>query len=110
MHQRNNKIINRIKEVIFKTDPTAQAFLYGSRARGTAKKDSDWDILILINQENNYLSVEQKFRHNLYDIEIDFGEVISTYVVSKHDWETKYVITPFYTNIKKEGIKLWMKI
>ena len=55
MNQQNDKILNRIKEIIFKTDPTAQAYLYGSRARGTAKKDSDWDILILINQEKNYL-------------------------------------------------------
>ena len=106
MNQPNDKILNRIKETIFKTDPTAQAYLYGSRARGTAKKDSDWDILILINQEKNYLTIEQKFRHNLYDIEIDSGEVISTYVVSKHDWETKYSITPLYANIKKEGIQL----
>lgn len=106
MEQLNKIMLNKIKEIIFKTDPTAEAFLYGSRARGTAKSDSDWDILILLNQEIINLNLEQKFRHNLYDIEIDTGEVISTYVVSKHDWETKYSITPLYTNIKKEGIQL----
>ena len=73
MHHKNDIIFKRIKETIFKTDPTAQAYLYGSRARGTAKKDSDWDILILIDQEKNYLIEEKKFRHNLYDIEIDSG-------------------------------------
>jgi|SRR3989339_698358 len=106
MEQLNNTMLNKIREIIYKTDPTAKAILYGSRAKGTAKKDSDWDILILLNQENFNLKVEQSFRHNLYDIEIDTGEVISTYVVSKQEWETKYSITPLYASIKKDGIQL----
>lgn len=108
MKFRKNKIIEKIKEVIYNSDPTAQIILYGSRARGTSKKDSDWDILILLNEKNISISDEQKFRHKLYDIEIDTGEVISTYVVSKYDWDTKYSITPLYFNINKEGVILWL--
>lgn len=78
MNKQNTIILKKIKDIIFTTDPTVEAFLYGSRARGTDNKDSDWDILILLNQENINLSVEQKFRHNLYDIELESGEVIST--------------------------------
>jgi len=29
-------------------DPTARIILYGSRARGDAQPDSDWDLLILL--------------------------------------------------------------
>ncbi|MBQ1850902.1 MAG: nucleotidyltransferase domain-containing protein, partial [Paludibacteraceae bacterium] len=29
----------------------ASLWLYGSRARGTARKDSDWDLLVLIDKD-----------------------------------------------------------
>lgn len=104
--QQDKIILSRIKETINKIDPSAEIFLYGSRARGTARNDSDWDILILLNQQKITVPTEQKFRHNLFDIEIDTGEVISTYVVSKNDWETIYSITPMYESVKKEGKRL----
>ena len=106
MSDREEKILQKIREIVYKTDPEAEIILYGSHARGTAKEYSDWDLLILLNRQNITLETEQIFRHNLYDIEVDTGEIISTYVVSKNDWETKYSITPLYENIKREGMLL----
>lgn len=106
MPDREEYILQKIRDIVYKTDPTAEIILYGSHARGTAKQYSDWDLLILLNGQNITLETEQKFRHNLYDIEIDTGEIISTYVVSKNDWETKYSITPLYASIKREGLHL----
>lgn len=101
-----NSITQKIKNSVKETDPSAQLILYGSRARGDAKDDSDWDILILLNNTNVSLQDEQKFRHKLYDIELETGQAISTFVYSKQDWETKLSVTPLYYNIKKEGIYL----
>ena len=106
MSDREENILKKIKEIVYKTDPSAEIILYGSHARGTARQYSDWDLLILLSRQNITLETEQTFRHNLYDIEIDTGEIISTYVVSKNDWETKYSITPLYANIKREGLHL----
>jgi len=40
-------ILEKVKEIVQATDPEAEVILFGSRARGDAMEDSDWDILIL---------------------------------------------------------------
>jgi len=42
------EILDKIKKTVTNQDKTAKVYLYGSRARGTAKNDSDWDLLILL--------------------------------------------------------------
>lgn len=90
-----------IKEI----DPEAEIILYGSRARGDERSDSDWDILVLTDYpiDNNKESV---FRDHLYDLELETGEPFSIFVYSKLDWNTKQKITPFYHNVIHYGIPL----
>jgi len=47
----NKNILMEIKRLVEEKDASAKIYLYGSRAKGTAKKDSDWDLLILLNRE-----------------------------------------------------------
>ena len=98
-----DKILQRIKLLVFQIDPTAKIYLYGSRARGTAKPDSDWDLLILLNKDEITNEVEQNITYPLYDLEFETGEVISPMVYSEKEWTTKYRITPFYSNVMSEG-------
>ena len=93
-----------IRQKVNELDDTAEVILYGSRARGDNKRDSDWDVMILLNRRNVDKKVEQIFRHHLLDIELEIGVPISVFVYSKSDWEGKYSITPLFKNIKKEGI------
>lgn len=99
-------IAKQISEKIKKKDPTANVFLFGSRAREDARDDSDWDILILIDQPKLDRSQESKYRDEIFNLELDLGIPISTFIYSKSDWETKFALTPFYQNVQKEGIKL----
>ena len=57
-------IANRIRDVIKAIDPQAHIILFGSRARGEAKKDSYWDILILIDSQVN-IEIERSFRYTI---------------------------------------------
>jgi predicted nucleotidyltransferase len=106
MEKYKNHIINLIKNKIHRKNPEAQIILYGSRARGDFNKYSDWDILILLNESIVDKKKEMEYREEIFDIELETGESISTFVFSKKDWENKYSITPLYDNIKKEGIHI----
>jgi predicted nucleotidyltransferase len=96
----------QIKEVVAETDSSAMAILFGSRARGDAKKDSDWDVLILLKKNNVSIKDEQAFRHKLYDLELKIGMPISTFVYSLNDWKNKLLYTPLHQNVDREGIIL----
>jgi predicted nucleotidyltransferase len=93
----------RIKGIVLEQEPKAKVYLYGSRSRGTAKTDSDWDILILLNKEKVTFEDEERITSPLYDLEFETGEVISPMVYTEREWNTKYKVTPFYRNIMREG-------
>ncbi len=105
MNKREQHIANLIKTAIYTKNPEAKVILFGSHARGKANKDSDWDILILLNRPVDR-NTEREYREELFNVELETGEPISTIVYSKSDWESKFVVTPFYENVTKEGIVL----
>lgn len=105
MKTKTEYITRLIRKSINTIDPTAEVILYGSRARGDERQDSDWDILILTNYASN-LEIERKFRNKLYDLELETGEVFSVFVYSKNDWQTRQKITPFYQNVSLEGLRI----
>ena len=102
----NDLIRNRITRSIHEKDPNAEIFLFGSRARGDNRPDSDWDILILVDNKVVTNEVEDKFRDDLYDIELESGQIISTFIYPKKYWEKTLVYSPLYSNVNKEGIRL----
>lgn len=99
-------ILEKVRKSIKNSDPNASAYLFGSRARGDHKKDSDWDILILVDEEKVTNEVDDRFRENLYKIELETGQIISTFVYSKSHWNGKMRYSPLYEDLKLEGIAL----
>jgi Nucleotidyltransferase domain. len=101
-----DSILDNITKAIHSKDPNAEAFLFGSRARGDNRPDSDWDILILIDNLDITNEIEDKFRDDLYNLELESGQIISTFIYSKYYWKNKLIFSPLYKNVKKEGIRL----
>jgi predicted nucleotidyltransferase len=100
---KQDELLARIKQIVLSVEPTAKIYLYGSRARGEARRDSDWDLLILLNEEKITDALELKVTYPLYDLGIDLGEVISPMVYSAKEWATKHQITPYYEKVMSEG-------
>jgi uncharacterized protein len=96
-------ILSRIKGIVLSQEPSAKIYLYSSRAHGTMRSDSDWDLLILLNKEKITLDVERNVTYPLYDLEFEIGEVITPLVFSEKEWNSKHRFTPFYSNVMKEG-------
>ena len=96
----------KVKETVRKHDPTAQITLFGSRARGDAASDSDWDFLILLAEPAD-AHVKKAIRHALYEIEWDSGQVISCVIHSRDEWHSAPLTsTPFHSSIDREGVTL----
>lgn len=51
MIRRKQHIIQLIRQKVNEIDNTAEVILYGSRARGDNKRDSDWDVMILLKRK-----------------------------------------------------------
>ena len=103
---RKELILNRISTAIHNNDPKAEVYLFGSRARGNNRKNSDWDILILIDNKIVTNEIEDLFRDDLYDIELDLGQIISTFIYPKDYWKGRLSFSPLYKNVVKEGVRL----
>lgn len=99
-------IRDKIVKTIHQKDPRAESYLFGSRARGDFRSDSDWDILILVDEDKITNDIEDKFRDDLYDIELESGQVISTFIYPKAYWKSTLVYSPLHKNISREGIRL----
>ena len=99
----DKQIIRRIKKAVHKVEPSATIILYGSRARGDNKPDSDWDLLILVNQRKMSNQFEDSLLDPIYDIELDTNYIITPVIVEKKVWETKHRFSPFYKSINLEG-------
>lgn len=100
---KNKDIVKKIKDRIQKNAPKAKVYLYGSRARNEAKTESDWDILILVQQDKVTNELEYQITDPLYDLEFETGEVISPIIYSEKEWNSKYKITSFFHNVMNEG-------
>lgn len=100
------EILLRIKQIVSSTEPTSSLILFGSYARGDNTKSSDIDLLILIDKDKISYFDEKRIKYPLYDLEFETGMIISPIVFSRKDWETRHSITPFYNNVKREGIIL----
>jgi len=71
-------LLKRCRSAIQSIDPSAEVILYGSRARGDAESDSDYDLLILTDGEVT-LKREDIFRRQLFPIEIETGAVFTVF-------------------------------
>ncbi len=100
------QILQKLIEVINKTAPGSELYLYGSQARGDEKKLSDWDLLILLNSHKISFDFETKLMDAFYDVELETGQIISPLIYSKTDWNEKHSVTPLFKIIKKEGVRL----
>lgn len=96
-----------IKKSVLSTDPNATVILYGSYARGDYNEESDIDLLVLLNKDNDKLAHEETdpIAFALYDIGVDTDMRISPVIYSQKGW-ANHKVTPYFENVNREGIIL----
>lgn len=93
--------IDAIKRYVRDIDPQADVWLFGSRARGEASEQSDWDLLVLTNQTVDR-ALKYAFWDHLTELEIEAGQTLGVLVHQKKEWE-RFARTDIYRNIQEEG-------
>ena len=101
-----SEILKRIKNSVTRHDAQAEVYLFGSRARGDNNMDSDWDVLVISPNEKITFDYESELRDSIVDLELASGENISLLVYSKTDWADNRTISPLFSNVAKEGLKI----
>jgi predicted nucleotidyltransferase len=100
------ELLDHVKQTVHAIEPAADIILYGSRARGDAHPESDWDFLILLDGVVDDVRTDA-IRHRLYDLEWDCGEVLCSIVRSRQEWNTPLSqVMPFSKVVREQGMLL----
>jgi len=100
------QLLSEIKNLIFSEYPSAEIILFGSRSRGEEKFRSDWDILIILEDQ---VSEKKKIelQNKIFEIELFSGEIINSIIHTRQEWENPlFQATSFCRNVEHEGIPL----
>ena len=104
MKSHANKILESIKQALTEHLPKGgKALLFGSQARGDARIDSDWDILIILDKEKLEPEDYDKVSFPLTMLGWDLGARINPIMYTMKEWAAS-CITPFYKNVEQEPI------
>lgn len=99
-----DEVMDGIRKVADKSLPkTGRIYLYGSRARGDAHEDSDWDLLVILDKPRIEQSDYDNVSYPLTALGWDLGELIIPVLYTKEEW-AKNSFTPFYKNVEQDGI------
>jgi len=83
----------------------AKVILFGSQARGDAKDDSDWDVLVLIDKDSLSPSDHDLYSYPFWELGWKIDAMIHPAVYTLKDWNTK--ANPiFRINVERDGIVL----
>jgi len=83
-------------------DQLKGVYLYGSYARGEQDAESDVDVLIVLQQVDQYGAEVDRTGRLVSTLSLKHGVSISRVLVSERDWLNQ--VTPFLENAREEAI------
>lgn len=106
MPTKEDSILKSIQALGTKVLPNgSKLILFGSRARGDARDESDWDLLILLDEKDVNGDVFGVFAYPFVELGWEYGTYFSPKIYSYGEW-AKRKGTPFYNNVSREGLVL----
>lgn len=99
-------IADGINLILRKAAPRkGRVILFGSRARGDARSDSDWDVLVLLDKERITDADMDEISYPIRALGWQMDKMINPIMFTTKEWDAKS-FTPFYKNVMEEGVAL----
>ncbi len=85
-------------------DDINDVILFGSQAKGTAREDLDYDVLIVLNCDYDW-KYKKKIRYTCYDIDLKYDIFTDTHIISVNEIENSLKgCEPIYVNALHNGM------
>lgn len=95
-----DKVLSRHNEAIIKI------ILFGSRAKGVFRPDSDYDFLIVLRKADR--AITDDIYDLVTDFMLDYGVDISLKIYREEKYQSMAAAsTPFFISVMKTGRELW---
>jgi uncharacterized protein (UPF0332 family) len=96
--------VQRVVSAVHEVEPRARVILYGSRARGDASEESDWDLLVLLDGEATVARMTA-VGDRLHQLMLDTSASLQPIVHGVDEWDAALSrVSPFHQNVERDGI------
>jgi uncharacterized protein len=105
MNTQNEIILTELKKYLIENygNSVIDVILFGSQAHGNSKKFSDYDVLIVL--DNDYSGKDENRILDLcYDIDLKHDILLDVHIISNEELKTIRGKQPIFVNAIKSGI------
>jgi len=105
MNANNHDILTDFSQLLrlHLSDNLKDVVLFGSRTTAKAKKDSDYDFLVILKQKADW-KTEREISDLSYEIELKYSIVTDTHVLGESELTTLRGKQPIFVNAIEKGM------
>lgn len=102
---KNNKILQDLKNYLLQNyeGSIRDVILFGSQSYGDFKENSDYDVLIILDEDYNSKD-ESNLLDLCYDIDLKYNIILDVHIISTNELSSIRGKQPIFVNAIKSGI------